>query len=97
MADLFAKLYCAGVGALSLTLEKIDTIAAYLVDKGSITLKEISGLPTAMLERGEQVRAELQAAVKKEAQRVFAALDLPTREEIQNLQRRLNTLEQEKR
>ncbi|MCF6466577.1 phasin family protein [Clostridium sp. Cult2] len=95
MEDLIKKVFFAGVGTLALTYEKANELVKDLVEKGKITV-----------EQGKQLNEELKRVVKDnapEAQNItdvemniktyLDSLNLATKDDIDNINRRIDELE----
>ena len=96
MAEFIKKLYWAGLGALTLTQEKIESLTEDLIKKGELTAQERAGFVAELINNVEKSRQELQALVKKEVQKGLNSLDIPTRAEFDELKKRIAELEQNK-
>lgn len=95
MEELLKKVFFAGVGAMALTYEKANELVSDLVQKGKITV-----------EQGKQLNEELKRVVdnkKSSAQNIaesetnikdyLANLNLATKTDIDNLNKRIDELE----
>lgn len=94
MEDLLKKVFFAGVGTLALTYEKANDLVKTLVDKGQITV-----------EQGKQLNEELRRVIDKPDEQDMTyketniktyldSLNLATKEDIDNLNKRINKLEE---
>ena len=95
MEDLLKKVFFAGVGSMALTYEKANELVKNLVEKGKITV-----------EQGKQLNEELKRVVvdnksnSQTAQNIedniknyLSSLNLATKEDIDNLNKRIDELE----
>ncbi|MCF6463110.1 phasin family protein [Clostridium sp. Cult1] len=95
MEDVFKKVFFAGIGTLALTYEKANELVKDLVEKGKITV-----------DQGKQLNEELKRVVKDNdpnAQNIaniemniktyLDGLNLATKEDIDNINKRIDELE----
>lgn len=89
MEDLLKKIILAGIGTLSLTYEKANALVKELIEKGQITV-----------EQGKQINEELkrvmdnkESSVEDRIKEYVNSLNIPTKEEIEKLKRRIEVLE----
>lgn len=94
MTDFLKKAYLAGLGIFEVTKEKVESLADELIKKGEIAAQEKKHFVAQVVDQVEKTRQETQNFIKKEVQKVFSALDLPTRSELEELKKRLSELEE---
>ncbi|NMB08948.1 MAG: hypothetical protein GX981_11245 [Tissierellia bacterium] len=95
MEDLLKNIFFAGVGSLALTYEKSSELIKNLVEKGKITV-----------EQGKQLNEELKRVVDDNQNKIenvevieaniknhLNSLNLATKEDIDNLNKRIDELE----
>ncbi len=89
MEDLLKKIILAGIGTLSLTYEKANALVKELIEKGQITV-----------EQGKQINEELkrvmdnkESSVEDRIKEYVNSLNIPTKEDIEKLKRRIEVLE----
>jgi polyhydroxyalkanoate synthesis regulator phasin len=83
MEDLLKNIFFAGIGSLALTYEKSNELVRDLVEKGKITV-----------EQGKQLNEELKRVVEDNKDNVqINSLNLATKEDIDNLSKRIDELE----
>lgn len=89
MEDLLKKIILAGIGTLSLTYEKANALVKELIEKGQITV-----------EQGKQINEELkrvmdnkESSVEDRIKEYVNSLNIPTKEDIEKLKRRIELLE----
>ncbi len=93
MTELVKKLYLAGVGALALTKEKIESLTDELIKRGEIAASEKSSFINELVNTVEKTRTETQNIIKKEVQKILSSLELPTRQELEELKQKVAELE----
>jgi polyhydroxyalkanoate synthesis regulator phasin len=91
--DLFKQIFTLGLGAAVITKEQIEKTVEGLVAKGEINRTESKELINQWSEKGEQAKQELDNIVKTRVNQVFSNLNLVTKEEFQDLERRITALE----
>jgi len=89
MSDIIKKVFLAGLGAATLTREKAEDIIEELVKKGELSREEKPGVLNDLLKATEKRKDEIQNFVKEEVQKILKTFDIPTREEIDALEKRL--------
>lgn len=91
MEDILKKVFLAGIGTLALTYEKANEMVETLVEKGKITV-----------DQGKELNEELKRFVnnkettqndKPDLKEILKELNLATKEDIANLESRINNLE----
>ena len=92
MSDLIKKILLAGLGAFSLTREKVEDIIDDLVKRGELSREEKPGILADLAKAAEKRQNEVREFVQKEVQKVLKALDVPTRQEISDLQEQIEQL-----
>lgn len=91
MEDMLKKVFLAGIGTLALTYEKANEMVGTLVEKGKITV-----------DQGKELNEELKRIInnkettkndKSDLKEILKELNLATKEDIANLELRINNLE----
>jgi len=96
MSNIINKALMAGLGAASLSREKLEALIDDFVKRGEVSYNEKQGLLSDLLESVEKRRTELKQFVQKEVKIVLKALDVPTREEVNIIKKQVERLENEK-
>lgn len=81
MDDLLKNVFLAGVGTMALTYEKTNDLVKNLVEKGKITV-----------DQGKELNQELKKVVNNQSN-PESTIDFATKEDIQNLNKRIDQLE----
>lgn len=89
MSDLIKKLLYAGIGAVALTKEKAEEIIDELVKKGDIAKEEKASVLSNILKAADKRKGEIQKFIKDEIQKGLKVLDVPTREEFDQLKKKV--------
>ncbi|MBU5256537.1 phasin family protein [Tissierella praeacuta] len=89
MEEILKKVFLAGIGTLALTYEKTNEVVEAMVEKGKITM-----------EQGKELNEELKRAINKkegttnsDLKDILKELNLATKDDIANLESRINNLE----
>jgi len=97
MFELGRKAMLMGIGALSLTKETAEKLAADLAQKGEVTEEEAKKLVDELIERGNKERVQVHATIEKQVQKLLAETGVATKSDLQRLEERLASLEKQLR
>lgn len=90
--DLSRKVLLAAVGAVALAQDEIEEFVQRLVDRGEIAEKEGRSLIQEILEQRKKAKEEIRHKAGQRLNEAFARMDLPTRQDIEQLQQKINEL-----
>lgn len=93
MADIIEKALLTGLGVLSITREKAEDVVNELIEKGEIKKEKQSELIDRLLEKGKETRGEIEKTVEKTIHNVLERMDIPSRSDIESLEKRIKKLE----
>jgi len=93
MIELLRKTLLVGIGAATLTKEKIDGLVDELVKKGEIASKEGPKLVKELLQESQNAKKELEKKVEEATQKALRKLNLASERELKALQARVEKLE----
>ena len=96
MLDSIHKMFLAGVGFAVMTKDKIDEHIKELVEKGKLTEKEGREMADDMLKKSKQAKEDLEKQVEKLVQQTLGTLQIPSKEEVEELASRIEKLEARK-
>ena len=85
MTTLLEKGFLAGIGLLSMTREKAQTIFDELSHEGEVQKNEVKQWVDQLSDRGEEERQALRKLIRDEMKKVLDDLGLATKEDIQKL------------
>lgn len=91
--DLFKQVFSLGLGAAITTKEQIEKTVDALVKKGEVSKDESKELINQWVERGEQAKQEIDDIIKTRVNQALTSLNLVTKEEFKELERRIKALE----
>ncbi len=97
MKNSIRKLGLIGAGLCAMTEEKIDVLVKDLVDKGDINKEEGKKLVMDMLEESKKQKNDLEKKISEKIQETISKADFISRKDIQELEARIATLEEEVR
>ncbi len=92
MLESLDKMMLAGLGALSMTREKAEKIFEEYVRRGQAEKEARSGFVKEILDSAERARTELEKVVDRQVEKTIRRLDLPSREDLQRLEEKLDRL-----
>ncbi|OHB78514.1 MAG: hypothetical protein A2Z25_02035 [Planctomycetes bacterium RBG_16_55_9] len=92
MFETLDKMMLAGLGAISMTRERAEKIFDEYVSRGKIEKESRTGFVKAMIDAADKNRAELEKLIAKQVRETVEHLDLPTREDVQRLEQKIDKL-----
>jgi poly(hydroxyalkanoate) granule-associated protein len=92
MFETLDKMMLAGLGAISMTRERADQIFDEYVSRGKAEKESRTGFVKAMMDAADKNRAELEKLIGKQIKETMENLNLPTREDIQRLEQKIDEL-----
>ena len=95
MSDIINKAFLAGLGAVSLSRDKVEGFIDDLIKRGELSQEEKRGMLSELLESVEKRQAELGEFIHKEIRQILKSLDIPTREEIIKLKEGIEHLKKQ--
>ena len=95
MLEILKKTVLTGIGLAALTGEKIEELARDLAKAGNLSEREGRELVTELLKKSEQARKDLEKQVDQMVARGLKKLDIPTRQEVSRLERKIAKLEKQ--
>ncbi|MCL0061014.1 phasin family protein [Dehalococcoidia bacterium] len=93
MLDLMKKGILIGIGVASLTKDRVEELVEKIAEESKLSEEEGRKLVKELLEKSEEARKEFQDQVGKRVKEALNAMDIPSREELQNLKARIEKLE----
>ena len=91
MSDILKKAGLLGLGIVSLTEKKAKEIAEDLVKQGEVTHKEAKDFSRDLLKKAEKGRKDLEKEVEKITQKVLGKMNLATKKDLADLEKKLKT------
>ncbi len=97
MFDLFRKGYLVGLGLASLTREKVEEVVDEPVKRGEVAEKDRPRIVDDMITRMRDEQKRLTNMVRETAQKVVVEMGVPSRQQVDELLKRVEKLEQSAR
>jgi polyhydroxyalkanoate synthesis regulator phasin len=91
--DLFRNAFLAGLGALSLSRERVKALVDELVAEGKVKEKEGGKLVDEMMKKAEATRKDVEKTVREQAQNAYAHLNLATQDQLKRLEAQIRQME----
>ncbi|MDY6876786.1 MAG: hypothetical protein SWK90_11380 [Chloroflexota bacterium] len=92
MAGLIERSLLAGLGALTLTRDKVKQFVDKLVEEGEIKPEEASNVVDRLVARGEEEREALRKLVRQELDKARASVPVISRKDIEELGHKIDEL-----
>ncbi|SET81881.1 Polyhydroxyalkanoate synthesis regulator phasin [Oceanobacillus limi] len=93
MKSTFKKGLALGLGLALTTKEQASKVVDELVEKGELSKQESKEFFNELLEKGKETQKELDQKMNEKLNHLLNELDLPTKEEVQELKERIAELE----
>ncbi|MBM9538251.1 phasin family protein [Desulfobulbus alkaliphilus] len=93
MKELMKNVVYAGIGAAFLTKEKIEELKSDLVEKGKMSQEEGKQFVDDLLSKSEKAKDQLDLWINRRVEEQVKQLNLATRDEIAELQRKVEELQ----
>jgi polyhydroxyalkanoate synthesis regulator phasin len=93
MLDLLKKGILIGIGVASLTKDKAEELVEKIAEESELAEEEGKKLVKELLGKSEEARKEFQNQVGKRVRETLTSMDIPSREEFQDLKARIEKLE----
>lgn len=93
MKELFKKTLYLGVGALTVTAEKIEEMVDELIKKGEANQSERAKLISEFMQKAREQEKEITAKIKSVVQTTWQEKGFAGRKEIDDLKKRIDKLE----
>jgi poly(hydroxyalkanoate) granule-associated protein len=87
------KIMLAGVGALALTEEKLESFVQELIKKGELTQEEGKKTLKELREKMAQNKRELEEYVQRKIENSVKKMHLATKKDVEELEKRVSDLE----
>ena len=93
MKELLQNVFDAGLGVAALTKEKIEALQKELVEKGRMTREEGMNFVEGLKQKSEKAREQMDLWIARRVEEQIAKLDLATKEDVAELQRKIDELQ----
>lgn len=92
VTDFINKVINLGFGALLITKENIEEVIDDMVKKGEIKKEEAKAQANELFKRVLSSKQELESKIEKIVENALHKLDIPTRKELQQMQKKLDEI-----
>lgn len=93
MKDTITKAVSLGLGIVAAGKEQIEKTVDELVKKGEVSRTESKAFSEELMKKGEEARKHIEDIAGERVQAVLSGLRLATKEDIERIEKRLETLE----
>lgn len=93
MLDILKKGVFTGLGMISLTKDKVESLAKKLAEESKLSEEEGRKLVNEILSQSEEEKKKIEAKVEEIVASTLKKLDIPSREKMENLTKRIEELE----
>lgn len=93
MKDLLKKTILTGIGIASMTKDKIEDIATKIAEQSKLSKEEGEKFVKDILKESDNAKKNLETQVDKLVANTLKKLNIPKREDIENLEKRIKKLE----
>lgn len=93
MKDLLKNVVYAGIGAAFLTRDKIEELKGDLIEKGKLTREEGKQFVDDLIKKSEKAKDELELWINRRVEEQVKQLDLATKDDVADLQRKIEELQ----
>lgn len=92
MFNLFKKGVLMGLGAITMTKEKVEEVVDELIKKGELAKDERSKVIQDLLKKAEEHEKVLVAKVSDEVNKAIVKLGVPTKKDLEILEKKIDDL-----
>jgi polyhydroxyalkanoate synthesis regulator phasin len=92
MFETLDKMMLAGLGAISMTRERAEKIFDEYVSRGKAEKESRTGFVKAVMDAADKNREEIQKLIDKQVRETVEHLNLPTRQDVERLEQKMDTL-----
>lgn len=93
MKEMLKNVVYAGLGAAFLTKEKVEELTKDLIEKGKMSQEEGKQFVEDLLRKSEKAKDQLELWINKRVEDRINQLNLATKDEIAELQRKIEELQ----
>lgn len=93
MFETMEKMMLAGAGALAMTRERAERIFDEYVKRGQVEKEARTGFVKEMMDAADKTRGEMEKMIRKQIDQAVEASQLATREDLRNLEAKIEALE----
>lgn len=92
MIDLLKKTVLLGLGAITVTKDKVEVLVDELIKKGELAKDERSKAIQDLLKKAAEQEKILIDKISTEVNKAIAKLGIPTKQDLERLEKKIDTL-----
>ena len=92
MFETIDKVMLAGLGALSMTKEKAESIFDEYVEKGKVQKENRAGFVKDVMDQADKVKTDLEKTISEQIDKALGKQPMATKEDIKRLEEKLDKL-----
>jgi polyhydroxyalkanoate synthesis regulator phasin len=92
MFEALDKIMLAGMGAMSMTKEKAESIFDEYVEKGKAQKEHRAGFVKDVMEQAEKAKADLEKVISEQVEKAMSKQPMATKDDIKRLEAKLDEL-----
>ena len=92
MFEALDKIMLAGLGAMSMTKEKAESIFDEYVEKGKAQKEHRDGFVKDVMEHAEKAKGDLEKVISEQVEKAMSKQPMATKEDIKRIEARLDEL-----
>ena len=92
MFEALDKIMLAGMGAMSMTKEKAESIFDEYVEKGKAQKEHRDGFVKDVMEHAEKAKGDLEKVISEQVEKAMSKQPMATKEDIKRIEARLDEL-----
>jgi len=92
MPDLIKDMVLAGLGIMSLTYEKAESLAKDLIKRGELSETEEAKFIKDLMKRAGKYSSETEKKIEETVEKTLKKLNIPTRSDLDEIKQKLDEL-----
>ncbi len=92
MFEALDKIMLAGLGAMSMTREKAESIFDEYVEKGKVQKEQRAGFVREVMEHAEKAKGDMEKVISEQVEKAMAKQPLATKDDVKRLEAKLDQL-----
>ena len=92
MFEALDKIMLAGLGAMSMTKEKAESIFDEYVEKGKAQKEHRDGFVKDVMDQAEKAKGDLEKVISEQVEKAMSKQPMATKEDIKRIEARLDEL-----
>jgi polyhydroxyalkanoate synthesis regulator phasin len=92
MFEALDKIMLAGMGAMSMTKEKAESIFDEYVEKGKAQKEQRAGFVKEVMDQAEKAKSDLEEIISEQIEKAMSKQPLATKDDIKRIEAKLDSL-----